>query len=126
MSTRHWRLLLLAWCALIFALSAQSTLPVGDGFPGQDKLEHMSAYGIMAWLFWRAFPPGAAYSPTVIALAAVVFCLAYGLSDEWHQSFVPGRMPDGYDLLADGLGAMLVSIVLLYRHGLARRLEAST
>ncbi|RMH60382.1 MAG: VanZ family protein [Zetaproteobacteria bacterium] len=121
MSVRLYRLLLVCWCALIFTLSAQSTLPGADMFAAQDKIEHMGAYAVMAWLFWRSFPPregGAAMA----ALAAVLFCMLYGLSDEWHQSFVPGRMPDINDWLADSVGAMLLSGCMLYRQ--AKALEA--
>ncbi len=108
-----WFAALLGWCVLIYLLSAQSHLPGMDGFPGQDKLMHMTAYAIMAWLFWRAFLPllplRTASALMRLAVAAVVFCMLYGLSDEWHQSFVAGRMADGMDWLADTLGALWVS-----------------
>jgi VanZ family protein len=32
---------------------------------------------------------------------------AFGASDEWHQSFVPGRFTDFWDWLADTLGAAI-------------------
>jgi VanZ family protein len=41
-----------------------------------------------------------------IALATVAFCVAYGVSDEFHQSFVPGRTPDVADIYADAAGAI--------------------
>ncbi|WP_138120885.1 VanZ family protein [Bathymodiolus heckerae thiotrophic gill symbiont] len=41
------------------------------------------------------------------ALSSLVFCSVYGMLDEWHQSFVPGRMSDINDWLADTVGAML-------------------
>jgi VanZ family protein len=37
----------------------------------------------------------------------VCFCISYGASDEWHQSFVPGRDADLLDLLADTTGGLL-------------------
>jgi VanZ family protein len=113
MQARWFMALLVGWCVVIYVLSAQSTLPGMDGFTGQDKLVHMTAYTIMAWLFWRAFLPLAqarmAQPAMFVAVSAVVFCMLYGLSDEWHQSFVPGRMPDVLDWLADTLGALLLS-----------------
>ena len=36
-----------------------------------------------------------------------VMALAYGLSDELHQAYVPGRQSSFYDVLADGAGALL-------------------
>jgi VanZ family protein len=38
-----------------------------------------------------------------IGLAAAVL---YGVSDEWHQSFVPGRDPSWDDLATDAVGAV--------------------
>ena len=39
---------------------------------------------------------------TVIAIGII-----YGVSDEWHQSFVPGRNPSAADLLADAMGVLM-------------------
>jgi hypothetical protein len=43
----------------------------------------------------------------------VVICVAYGLSDEWHQSFVPMRSPDILDLKHDAIGAAAAAILVL-------------
>jgi VanZ family protein len=61
---------------------------------------------------------------------ALSFLLAtlYGVTDEVHQSFVPGRNPDWRDVVADGLGALLgagVTIAVAHlrsrgRHGVLR------
>ncbi|MDP5170555.1 MAG: VanZ family protein [Bacteroidia bacterium] len=40
-------------------------------------------------------------------LAAWFFCVAYAASDEWHQTFVPGREGKWTDVLIDGAGAAL-------------------
>ena len=42
-----------------------------------------------------------------IAAAAVILAALYGLSDEIHQAFVPGRMADPWDWMADGFGAAI-------------------
>jgi VanZ family protein len=39
----------------------------------------------------------------LVALAVML----YGISDEFHQYFVPGRSVDVYDVLADALGGLL-------------------
>ena len=39
---------------------------------------------------------------TLIAIGII-----YGVSDEWHQSFVPGRNPSISDLLADAMGVLM-------------------
>lgn len=42
-----------------------------------------------------------------LALAAIALASFYGVTDEFHQSFVPGRMCDPFDWLTDTLGATL-------------------
>jgi len=37
----------------------------------------------------------------------VVFSVLYGVSDEIHQIYVPGRTPDSLDVVADAVGAAL-------------------
>lgn len=37
----------------------------------------------------------------------VLGTVAYGISDEFHQWFVPRRSPEAWDVLADGTGALL-------------------
>jgi VanZ family protein len=37
----------------------------------------------------------------------VILVVLYGLLDEFHQYFVPGRTVDIYDALADAAGALL-------------------
>ena len=68
---------------------------------GADKLVHATMYAVLAWLTAR----GAA-APTVRA-GIVVFAAvaAFGAIDEWHQGFIPGRMSEGADLVADVIGA---------------------
>jgi VanZ family protein len=104
-------LLLAAYCALIFFLSSQSTLPMPMLFPGEDKLIHAIAYGLMGLLAWMTF--SSEQRPLIMVFSAsLVFCSLYGLSDEWHQSFVPGRDASLGDWLADTLGAALAALVL--------------
>jgi VanZ family protein len=62
------------------------------------------------------------------AAAAVAITIAYGASDEWHQSFVPGRTPELGDFVVDGLAATVVvltawawSIIVVSRAHATRR-----
>ena len=91
----------LAWAALIFVLSAQPTVPV-DLDSGSDKVVHLLAYAVLGALLAR----GQSRS----GMSAVTACLmgaAYGASDEWHQSFVPGRSTELGDWVADALGVVI-------------------
>ena len=107
--------LLLFYCLFIYWLSDQTSLkpPIDFGFDLQDKLYHAGAYSIMGLLAWRSFKHLAS-SPVLLALLSIAFCSLYGLSDEWHQSFVPGRESDVTDWVADTSGSVL-AIVLLYK-----------
>ncbi len=100
-------LALVLYCGLIFILSHQPTLPLPMAFLHQDKLVHASAYAVMGWLAWRAFVH--TRKPyTTVAIAALLFCSLYGVSDEFHQSFIAGRDADVWDWVADTTGASLM------------------
>ncbi len=94
--------------ALIFAISSIAIeAPVIDEFPFRDKGIHFVEYGILGWLCARATAgtwPGAPRWKTA-ALAATIATL-WGLSDECHQFFVPGRSAEIGDAVADLLGAV--------------------
>jgi VanZ family protein len=93
----------------IFYLSSLSVLP---GPPAlvelPDWLQHSVAYGGLALIGLRAFAGGRWRGVTVAALvAAWGLCVAYGISDEFHQSFVPGRSPEVHDVTSDAAGAAI-------------------
>ena len=44
---------------------------------------------------------------------AAVIATVYGVTDEWHQSFINGRTADPLDLVADGLGAIIAACAYL-------------
>ncbi len=92
--------------ALIFVLSHQPTVTIPLGAP--DYVAHALGYAVLAALIVRAFAGGewARMSVSVI-LPAVVVATLYGVTDEWHQSFIPGRMASLSDLCADAVGAIL-------------------
>ena len=98
----------------IFFLSHQS----GDSFdfpmfPGADKLAHFLAYGTLALsVFWYHGKKGLK-NPGRTAAITLLFCLLYGISDEFHLSFIALRFVSGLDLVADIAGAFCVSLVWL-------------
>jgi VanZ family protein len=108
-------ILLLFYCLFIYWLSDQSTLPVPQVFSSQDKMLHFGAYFIMGVLAWRSIK-AINGKPIILALLSITFCSLYGISDEWHQSFVEGRFSEIADWLADTSGAGS-SIFLLYKLG---------
>lgn len=117
-------LLALAWMAGIYWISSQPGIQSDLDIPGLDKIFHAGAYGLLAGLWLLALSPGErGYSGLQLGLAAGIASL-YGITDEWHQRFVPGRMADGWDLVADATGALLA--VLILQFWCRRRLTGST
>jgi VanZ family protein len=106
-------MVLLLYCGLIFWLSNQPWLAAPSLFENQDKLHHLGAYFIMGILAWRNFRHFLR-TPALLAAISVTFCSLYGISDEWHQSFVEGRNSDLIDWLADTLGASLAVLSIHY------------
>ncbi len=99
----RWATVLL-WMALIFFLSAQSQLPnLTPAAPGLEEIGgHLSAYFVLALLLrWTLAGAGVRHP----AWWAVGLCALYGISDEFHQSFVPHRDPAVGDWMNDVLGA---------------------
>ena len=86
--------------ALVFLLSHQPDISdpfeIPDWLPA-DKLVHAGLYAVLAALFYLA-----GLGP----VAAVVVTSLYGVTDELHQMFVPGRQPEFFDLVADFVGAV--------------------
>ena len=93
--------------ALIVAASHRSRL-VDTGVANGDKVVHFAVYGLLATLVCRC-RFRADWRAAVLGLLAAS---AFGATDEWHQSFVPGRSCDVMDWLADTGGAALA--VTLY------------
>ena len=104
---------LVLYCLFIYWLSDQSSLPAPMWFAYQDKLYHAGAYFVMGLLAWHGFKHRVS-SPIILGLLSIAFCSLYGLSDEWHQSFVVGRDSDSADWLADTVGSAL-AVGLLYQ-----------
>ncbi|HUG64602.1 MAG TPA: VanZ family protein [Gaiellaceae bacterium] len=102
-----------AWAALIFALSSIPDL--GTGLGGWDlglrKIAHAAEYAILGALLVRA---------TGRAGFAFALGVLYAISDEVHQSFVPGRMGSPVDVAIDALGVAIG--VAVWQSVRARRL----
>ncbi len=96
----------MAIVALVFWASSRSTVAAPD-VRNSDKFAHFAVYGLIGTLMYRAARPDWRG-----ALAAVALVSAYGATDEWHQSLVPGRSSEFADWAADTLGA--ATAVLLY------------
>lgn len=109
------RALAVSWMTLIFLLSSQPTLPVPVLFSGLDKLLHALCYGVLGFFLARSFsPPEVAAWRRVVLLTVLV--TAYGITDEYHQSYVPGRNASIWDVLADGVGGFAAALIMHWHY----------
>jgi VanZ family protein len=102
-----------AYMILIWALSSMSHIMISfERVPFQDKGVHFVEYGTLAVLLAHALRASAPTRRLLWQLGlSIAFATLWGLIDEIHQAFVPGRVADAQDLLADALGAMLGACV---------------
>ena len=109
----------IAWMGLIFFLSSRPDLPnFVPGLPGLEEIGgHLTAYGVLAALLWWALRGSAVRYPATWAL---VLAVSYGATDEFHQSFVPGRTMSLSDLMVDLIGASAALLIVTLLH--ARRM----
>jgi VanZ family protein len=92
---------------LIFYLSSRTDYPhlIPPGWPEiQDIVAHLALYAVLALLWERALRRTGVRRPALWVFAIVVL---YGLSDEFHQSFVPGRTATLFDVATDAVAAGL-------------------
>lgn len=122
MPQRGWRILLVVWMGLIFLVSS-SLLVDAASFDATEavfgglnyvfrKMAHVAEYGILAYLWFRSlwtrrdgFRKAVAWS---LLLSAI-----YAITDEAHQSTVPGRLGKPSDVLFDTLGSLSTAALLM-------------
>ncbi|WP_448509645.1 VanZ family protein [Immundisolibacter sp.] len=82
-----------------------------------SNFAHIPAYALLGASLCLALPR---YRGWPMAALALALTFGYGVLDEWHQSFVPGREVSGPDLLRDVLGGC-IGIGLMRRQWAAGR-----
>ncbi len=115
-----WRLIfsssLVGWMGLIFHLSASppAELPrqlleeVAWLGRFRDIVGHLTLYAVLGPLLLSTIWSWRASTSYLLSNALVAVCLgvAYGVLDEYHQSFVPGRSASALDVLVDSVGVV--------------------
>ena len=108
-----------AYMAAIFWVSSLSKAPLPQGM--SDKTGHSLAYFGLGVVVTRAIAGGLPSRVALrSALLALAIAVAYGASDEYHQSFVAGRSADVEDLYADAAGAT-TAVVACWAWGIISR-----
>ncbi|HEV8232360.1 MAG TPA: VanZ family protein [Thermoanaerobaculia bacterium] len=101
------------WGGLLFLLTSWPNPPSirADGFP-LDKLTHFLLYAVQALLLYRAVAWNGRARRTLSRVLAIVGTMAlWGMLDETHQEWIPGRQMDSGDLFADVSGAAVGALV---------------
>ena len=82
-----------------------------------DLLKHAIVYAIFGFFIARALFNQGRYGrlKEYYLIFAFIFGTLYGISDEFHQYFVPGRTADPLDALADCFGIMVGSVVFYFK-----------
>jgi len=95
----------IAYMAALFYVQSLSSVPSPPGNL-TDKHEHFFFYGILAALALRALAKGEWRAITLrTVVSAIAISSLYGVSDEFHQRFVPGRSYEILDMAADAIGS---------------------
>ena len=103
----------LIYLVLIFVLSSSSkTVFVETEIPFLDKFLHTIEYAVLGFLLIRALKNSRLrFFDRNFILLAVVLATLYGISDEFHQHFVPNRIASLGDVFFDCIGSVIGSIV---------------
>lgn len=97
---------------IIFILSSMTGSELKKVFPFIPDFNwgHLAAYFILTLTYYYAFNHW--LSKPRIFFIIIIVSLIYGITDEFHQYFVPSRVPDVNDLIADVVGASIASFIL--------------
>ena len=119
----------LGWAAAIWVLSSQPSDDLASPFfdiPHGDKLVHMVAFAVGGLLLASSLRLTTAWEWRWVLVLSVAAVAAFGVLDEWHQLYTPGRSGgDVFDWLADLAGAMVGGFSARPIHGRIRILAAS-
>jgi VanZ family protein len=110
---KYW-LPVIIYAIIIFSASSIPGKAIPPIFKYQDVVFHFTEYAFLSLFLSRALKAGGVLGHKRFYWVFIL-CLLYALSDEWHQSFVPGRVASLYDIVVDGLGAFVAGIIHLWR-----------
>jgi VanZ family protein len=113
----------LAWMVVIFGFSSQHSLHAST-IAWQDftikKSAHFSEYFVYAILLYFSLFHTTRFARHQLLIFTLSISLLYAISDEYHQSYIPGRSPMVRDVAIDTAGAALalalVSTTRYYRY----------
>ena len=102
---------------LIFYLSITPNPPSAPlfNFPGFDKIAHGLFYFVLSISVFRGFKkiPQDLISHYFMSFG-IIFCLIFGLFNEWYQSLIPARTADFWDWAANAVGIIAGTILYIF------------
>lgn len=106
---------LFLWSGMIFYFSSWPNLNLGSGIIPLEiiarKFAHLGEYFVLAVIFWNFLKINFPSQRKNFFLYAILFILAFAVSDEIHQTFVisrSGRIEDVIFDLGSGMLGLLV------------------
>lgn len=111
----------IVWMTVIFILSSRTSDEIDTFLPFLQRFfpfmedfnwGHFVSYFILAMTI--DYGIGANADRFWVKVVIVLLCGVYGITDEYHQSFVGGRMPDLMDIRNDLIGAAIWTVVVAW------------
>lgn len=101
---------------MIFVISSMSKPPEipQPSVPGIDKFDHFAAYAVLGALVFLALRRTHNLCIDRALLLAILITSAYGVTDEFHQRYIPNRTCDVWDWTADTLGGIFAASACAY------------
>ena len=104
----------IAWGMFIFVASTIPASKLTALVNYSDKVVHAGVFGTLCWLLHVGlFHQSNTVLKKYSLLIAIFITMLYGLSDEYHQMFTPGRSTDFFDLVADTVGGIVYAMIYL-------------
>jgi VanZ family protein len=111
-------ILTVTWMIVIFIGSSIPGYDVPE-LPAPDYILHAIEYAVFGGLFfwWRFYDSGNVSRNNSFIGKCLLITVStgslYGMIDEIHQAFIPGRSPDIKDWMADILGCLVGAVIAL-------------
>ncbi len=118
----RYQLPVFVWALVIYVASSIPSRSIPRLPVGSDKIIHATIFLVLCWLAHRALR--FQQNPLLAKLSlffAIALTIVYGVTDEYHQLFVPGRSADLRDLLADAGGGLIYTMAFVVAQGWKRR-----
>ena len=109
---RNWRISWIITIAIGIFIYYISSLQFGTGSGGTGSI-NATLYHIIVFVFFAMFLEISLSRgrSKIGIIAGLIVAFLYAISDEWHQSFVPGRDSSFKDILLDSLGIIIGSVI---------------